>query len=100
MNRKAEAALYHQAAQLLESREQSYGCEALKAVGLSNGYLDAVFREDAIQYEETYAGKPARVAYFANGIDPEDDFDETSRNHRILALCFLAAMAEAGDLHD
>jgi len=100
MNKRTEAALYRKAAKRIETGENDFACNALKDVGLSCVNMKKLFEADAIEYGLAYDGRAARYAFFSNGVDHGVDFDATVRNHRVLALCFLAAMAEAGDLHD
>ena len=99
----ARAAIYRKAAQMLESRAKSvwpngvyvdYACEAIEtAIGYwhRDGGCDL-----CATMRDVYKGNNHSVAWLA-GISSEDyDVDE-DRNGRVLALCFMAAMVEAGD---
>lgn len=97
---KALAEKYREAASLVEEGREKHCCFAVGKVGLSCQDLDNWFKKDAIAYSLKIRGEAAQYAYMANAMDDVYEPDYVVQNVRILALCFLAAMAEAGDLHD
>ena len=86
------AAIYRNAARFMEkggSIDSLYSCTSIEAVGGT--------RDDERAYVDLYSPKDLVTAEislqlaFGQGEDPE------ARNHRIMALCFMAAMVEDGD---
>ena len=82
MTRRAQR--YREAARLIESGQEELCCPALKRVGLSSRELVRWWLDDGNTPDVHWA------------LDWAYDFGgDERRNHRILALCFLAAVAEA-----
>jgi hypothetical protein len=96
-SRKERANIYRKAAQIMESRlvpvTDGSCCWAL-AVAKDSEVVELVKDSDAIAMKR-YFSAPRRFhdAYWMYG----DDEGSDQNSHRILALCFMAAMVEAGD---
>lgn len=58
--------------------------------------LEDWFREDAIAYGEEHCGESWRCAWMVNGWLPGET-EQDLLDHRIITVCLLAAMVEAGD---
>ena len=64
-----------------------YACEALHAVGARG--------DECKRMKAAFAPRKDNIAWLQlKGVSEQD---ESQRNFRILALCFMAAMVEAGD---
>lgn len=103
MKRKKKARIFREAAKLIEEGYQplsfygrpAYGCEAIaKASGF--GRVNSVVTKICSEFESAFSDEQDQRK-FGRGIFglPRN---ENNQNERVVALCFAAAMAEAGDL--
>ena len=76
--RKRDAAVYREAADVIASGKGEFSCNEIQAA--------SAFEIDARIYSEFF--EPSQVWH-----EPEDD----KQGIRVLMLCFMAAMVEAGD---
>lgn len=82
--------LYREAARLIERRQEEFCCYALKAVGLDCKEFAQWFKNDAIAYRMETDGFADVIAWMENISDDRQEW----RDGRVLALCFLACIAE------
>lgn len=92
--RAARAAIYREAARMIEREKHSFACYALGDAGQDDSTLCGLMNE-------IYA--PGVSGAWLCGIGGEEGChyplagDCPERSGRVLALCFMAAMVEAGD---
>ena len=90
-----DADVYRNAAKLVEDGVTPFSCNAINyAVGDFSYTHPAVVSYKAAMAPEGFSA--VRVADF-EGSYPDNVPPPDAENHRILALCFMAAMVEAGD---
>ena len=86
-DRAKDVMVYQAAARVMERGEMRFACFALEAIV----YPDHHYCQ---RMKGVFAPDSERSAWLA---DRDTDDPEHRRNVRILALCFMAAMVEAGD---
>jgi hypothetical protein len=85
------AALYRSAARLIESGEEKYSCCAV-------GNVYSGYRASALMPSAEFESLPPVVAYAKAMLEGDALFTQFhDQDERALALCFMAAMVEAGD---
>ena len=91
MTRKQLANVYRKAARLMESGDDEcdFSCDAIWA---SANYLTSA--RAVIAYKATFNDSGTKSAFW---LDTDDMSESDGRNLRILMLCMMAAMVEAGD---
>lgn len=98
IQRKALAQKYRDAARLIEEGYTEYGCFALKDEGLDCVLFTAWFKEDAMAYGMAHDGYALEFSWMANALtEGEGGALAEVRDYRVIALCLLASMIEAGD---
>ncbi len=96
-SRAKRVELYRAAAKLIEDELQPYCCFALGHVGLTCGTFAKWFRDDAIAFGKTNRSGMVLYEAWMNNARLPLEFGDVVRDCRVLALCFMAAMVEAGD---
>lgn len=87
---KSNAKIYREAARKIAEKEEEYSCRAV-TLSTVNARLRLIYH-NVFSYDRY-------ILFWANKWREEDGYDDDRlRNCRVIALCFAAAMAEAGDL--
>lgn len=84
--------IYRNAARRIERKQNTYSCVAIEMACKGRDYEDA--KEF---YGETMSPRGDGVMYSFDFLDEEyaDEFDKQfARDHRVVTLCFMAAIAE------
>ena len=97
--RKAKAALYRATAEAILTQTEKWSCFALRRVGIECDDFCAVF-DPGPGPSGSYWGTPQFGSGWSWGVyfTDKDTVDaKLQQEQRAIALCFMAAMVEAGD---
>lgn len=85
--------VYREAALLVERGHERFACHAICAVLFLE---ENAHNEYSKKFSEWFRPEESRVAWMVdyNGADDDPENMETSQDRRVLALCFMAAIAE------
>jgi hypothetical protein len=92
---KRDAAIYREAARMIAEEETTFSCIAVRDAAMSRESYELT--PIAVRYAEMFSPFDERLVSTFD-FEPSDRCDEASINHRVIALCLAAAMAETGDL--
>lgn len=96
---KNNAAIYLRAAQMVETGHEVFTCRAVQEVTTGTGDGCISFPNIATDaYRRMFYPGEWQERPYANNPHWANGWGADKNNCRILALCFAAAMAEAGDL--
>lgn len=92
---KKDAAIYRKAAQMIERGDAAYCCFAISFVKISQERINELTE----RFIKAYGKKNAPCyGWYGNPFDWDDEAREHRQSSRVIALCFAAALADAGDL--
>lgn len=94
--------IYRRAALRVEQEKEEFSCSAVDWAAQQIGDVISYYSSARYTYCEVMSPRKDRDRYlWTTDFHPDPQTNETlpaARDHRVVALCLMAAMADAGDL--